>query len=292
MSYCVHCGVELANYHKKCPLCGTKVIDTTNVSSVTNTDYPEYVLYTKHSKSRANRLFIASILSLLSFLYALIPLLVDLLINKGISWSLIVFISVSLLWLGVAFPFFMEKPTFFRLFSYDTLASSIYLLLLNYLISGNLNWAKFTSLGLCILWVIMAGIFITDRIRTILPLKFYYILSSIIISVVFVLSINSETSLIYILLPINIMIFVLTLLSYFIVTAKIYDFLGLLVVILSDVSIFVVILNLILSKYLQGFYSLSWSIIVIIITIPLLATAFTIRKSKQLRKFISKKTHR
>jgi len=292
MSYCVHCGVELSDYHKKCPLCGTKVLDTNNVTSISNTDYPEYVLYTKHSKSRANRLFIATILSLLFFLYALIPFLIDFFINKSISWSLIVFISVSLLWVGVALPFFIEKPTFFRLFTYDSLASLIYLLILNYIISGNITWAKFTSLGLIIIWVILSGIFIPDRIRTILPLKFYYILSSIILSVIFVLFINCNMSLIFILIPLNTIIFVLTLLSYFIVTAKIYDFLGLLIVILSDISIFAVFLNLILSKQLQGNFSLSWSIIVLIITIPLLTTAFAVRKSKQLRKFISKKTHR
>ena len=27
MSYCVHCGVELADCEPKCPLCGTEVLD-------------------------------------------------------------------------------------------------------------------------------------------------------------------------------------------------------------------------------------------------------------------------
>ena len=27
MSYCVHCGVELADSEKRCPLCHTRVVD-------------------------------------------------------------------------------------------------------------------------------------------------------------------------------------------------------------------------------------------------------------------------
>ena len=291
MSYCVHCGVKLSNYHTNCPLCNTKVYNPNTKEVSGNTDYPEYIIHHKKDRKRANKLFTAIILSLLSFIYTIIPVLINLIINKKLSWSLIVLISITLLWFGIAFPFFNKNNTFFKLFTYDCIAITVYLLLLNYIISSNFLWSRFTTLAIFIVWIIMSGIFITNQIKKIIPLTFYYLLNSIIITFIFAFIFYNEISILYVLISINTLIFILTLLSYFIVIAKVYDFLGFIIVLLVDISIFALSLNLILSKHIQGYFNLNWSIIIIVITIPLIATTFSIRKGKQIKSFISKKLH-
>lgn len=291
MSYCVHCGVKLSNYHANCPLCNTKVFNP-NIKEISNNiDYPEYIIHQKTDRKRANKLFTAIILSLLSFIYAIIPVLLNLIISKQISWSLIVLMSITLLWFGITFPFFKKNNTFFRLFTQDSIAIIVYLLLLNYVISNNFLWSRFTTIAIIIVWVVMSGIFMTNKIKKVMPLTFYYLLNVIIMTFIFAFMFYNEISILYVLISVNILIFILTLLSYFVIIAKIHDFLGFLIVLLIDISIFAISLNLILSKYIQGYFNLNWSIIIIIITIPLIATAFSVRKGKQIRNFISKKLH-
>ena len=42
MSYCVNCGVELEKGAKKCPLCGTKVINPREIGDEHIHSYPVY----------------------------------------------------------------------------------------------------------------------------------------------------------------------------------------------------------------------------------------------------------
>ena len=42
MSYCVNCGVELEKGAKKCPLCGTEVINPNEINEERIHSYPVY----------------------------------------------------------------------------------------------------------------------------------------------------------------------------------------------------------------------------------------------------------
>ncbi|MBN2853424.1 MAG: hypothetical protein JXQ23_11880 [Clostridia bacterium] len=292
MSYCVQCGVELSDYHTECPLCHTKVVNPNSTEAVREKDYPDYRSLPVTGGKRANKIFTGIILSLLLFIYAIVPLFINLIVSRNITWSLYPLISVVLVWFGVAYPFFREKNSFFRLFTYDSLAVILYLLLLNFIISGNLLWARYACLSIIIVWVILSGIFIPEKIRAILPLTFYFILNAIIISVFFALFFDTELSIIRLLLPANVILFVLVILSYFIITSKVYDFLGLLMVLLSDITLFSISLDLLLTRFLQGSSSFTWSIIVVVATLPIIAIAHAIRKGKKIRSIVSKKLHR
>lgn len=292
MSYCVHCGVELSDYHKECPLCKTRVINPDSINKVSIQDYPQYRTLPVTGGKRANRVSVAIILSLLLFIYAIVPIFINLLVSRNVTWSLYSLISVTLVWFCVAYPFFREKNSFFRLFTNDSLAVIIYILLLNFIISGDFLWARYVCLSIIIIWVIMSGIFIPEKIRKILPLTFYFILNAIVISVFFALFFDTELSIIKLLLPINIILFVLVILSYFVITSKVYDFLGLLMVILSDVTLFSIALDLLLTRFINGSSSFTWSVFVIVVTLPLISTAHAIRKSKKIRNIVSRKLHR
>lgn len=292
MSYCVQCGVELAKYHQKCPICNTEVIYPNVEIDEVNTDYPDYHISLHSNKKRVNRYVTGFILSLQFFVYSLILLVIDLLTGDGITWSLIPLASLVLLWVTVAYPFFRKRNTFIRLFTYDCIAVLIYLLLLNYLISRNILWAQYTTLGILSVWVIVAGIFLTDRIRKFLPVTLYYCFCFIIISIAAFLVIENRISILHLAVPINLAALLLSILSYFIIRASGNNVITLIVMILVDISILSLVIDATILYYLRESFNLSWSIIVNAVTIPAFTTLLTIKKSREIRLFISKKLHR
>jgi hypothetical protein len=226
------------------------------------------------------------------FNYAAIVLIINLSINSAVTWSVIPVISIALAWYGVAYPFFRKRNTFFRLYTYDSLAVIIYLLALNLIISGNVAWAKYASLSVALVWSILAGFFITGRIRRFLPVTVFYILSAVVFFVSFAFAINNRLSAFKLVLPITGLILVASLLSYFIITARAGGLLGVLWVALIGASLVSIGLDAIISNYLLGYISLSWSLIVDAVTVPLFVTALTIKKSREIKAIISKKLHR
>ncbi|MBR6514256.1 MAG: hypothetical protein IKT46_05410 [Clostridia bacterium] len=84
MSYCVNCGVELAEYIKKCPLCSTEVINPNQPYDFANTPpYPEYEPITKQ------RVSIKTMLGILAVIFA-VPIAVCLvadLSDSMLTWS-------------------------------------------------------------------------------------------------------------------------------------------------------------------------------------------------------------
>lgn len=292
MSYCVKCGVELSEYNKECPLCETKSVCAEENEIKINTDYPDYRISPRKETKRVRHIFVGKILSVLFFDYAAIILILNIIINKKISWSVIPVISLALLWICVAYPFYRKRNSFFRLFTLDCIAVIIYLFALNYIILGNFIWAQIASMSIVLLWVIMAGFFIPERIRKILPVTLYYILSSVILFVVITLLIGNQLSIVQVVLPLTIILLVLSLVSYFVILARANDFLGMSSVILFDISVFCLALDMIIAHYLKGTIMPSWSIIVNIVTIPLFATIHTIKKSRELKAIISRKLHR
>lgn len=291
MSYCVHCGVKLSDYHKVCPLCKTPVINPNVSEYAFNKDYPQYRTRHKNERDASNKMFTAILLTMLLIIYSVIVFLLDILITKSVSWSLYPLSVFALLWVGVAFPFFRKRNTFFTLFSIDCLAVTVFLLVLNLIISQNLIWSQFTTLSIALVWFIMLGIFNPDRVKKVLPIAFYYILGGIVLTISFVLLLSSHMSLFQLLIPINLVIFILAILSYFIVTSIVHDSLGLIMVLLFDISIFCISVNLLISKYLYDIASLNWSLFVIIVALPLIAILHVIRKGKKLRKFINRRLH-
>lgn len=292
MSYCVQCGVELSDYHKECPLCNTLVVNPTGVTYTFNTDYPDYRVISTSDVRRVKRYVTGTILSVLFFVYSVITLIIDVLVSKSVTWSLIPITSLALLWITVAYPFFRRRNSFFRLFTYSSIAVILYLLSLNYILSQDFIWSRYTTVSIMIVWVVIAGIFITDRIRKFLPVTIFYSICTVILSIAMFLFIDNRFPILNIALPIGIAFFILSFISYFVVKAASGGTLVLLIVLLVSVSILCIVIDATVYNHILGKLGLTWSIIVNAVTIPIISVLFSIKKGKELRLMISKKLHR
>lgn len=84
MSYCVHCGVELADSEHECPLCGTPVYDPSSPTRLGHAPFP-----TPREKEtpevKTSGVFL--ILTFIFMLPLLLSLVCDLSISGRVSWS-------------------------------------------------------------------------------------------------------------------------------------------------------------------------------------------------------------
>lgn len=136
MSYCVNCGVRLAESEALCPLCETPVVNPRAARSEDGyTPYPPRV-----ETQRVNGSFIA----FLGFLILLIPIVVtfvcDLLGDFTISWSLYVAGAAIMLFIFVFVPMFFKKPLVYLFIAMDGCAVSLYLALIAWMNGGILSW--------------------------------------------------------------------------------------------------------------------------------------------------------
>lgn len=292
MSYCVQCGVKLSDYHEKCPLCSTEVINPNKPPLRANTDYPDYHVVNEKENKRVKHYVTGIILSLQAVVYSLLVFLLDWLTGDGITWSLIPIISLALIWITVAYPFFRKKNTFFRLFTYDSIALAVYIMLLNLIISGNFQWARYVAVCILLVWVIIAGIFLTDKIRKVVPITIYYIIATVIITFISLSFIEQKTVILQLGLPIMISFFVLSLISYFIIKGSSGGILTFFTLLLVSSTIQCAIIDLTIYYNANASFGLTWSLIVAVVALPLAATLFGIKRSNELYALLSRKLHR
>ena len=292
MSYCVQCGVKLSDYHEKCPLCGTEVINPNNPVARANSDYPDYHVINESEKKPIKHYVTGMILSIQAFVYSVVVFIVDWLTGDGISWSVIPILSLALIWWSVAYPFFRRKNTFFRLFTYDSAAVIVYTIILNLFLSHNFIWSRYVAVGVLFVWIIIAGIFLTDKIRKVFPITIYYILSAVLLSFAALAFVEQKMMILRMGLPIIISFFVISLISYFLIKSTAESILSIFTVLLVAVTLLCVITDLSLQYNINNIFKLTWSLIVIVVTIPSAATLLGIKKSKELYAMISRKLHR
>jgi len=238
------------------------------------------------------RLFAGTIVSFISTIYIIILLLINYLVNGQISWSLIPVVSLIYIWFVVAFPLLRPGQTFFRLFTYDSFASALFLLALNLIISGNISWSKFAAPAIIFIWIIMAGIFISDRVKKWIPMIIYYILASILFTVLYALMLTNNNVIVHLILPIYASVLVISLLSFFMIKALIFDITSFLAIVFFNVAILAFVVDMVVSHFLTHSFNPTWSIFVLCALIPLSLGGILLRKIKQLRSFVAKKFHR
>ena len=293
MSYCVHCGVKLADYHETCPLCNTKVLNPNTKVDPQTRDFPKYREHLK-SKNPDNmkRLFAGTIISFIVTIYIIILLLVNYLVDGQISWSLIPAVSLVYVWFVVAFPLLRPGQTFFRLYTYDSFATALFLLALNLIISGNIAWSKFAAPAIIFVWIIMAGIFISDRVKKWIPMIIYYILASILFTVLYAFMLTNNNVIVHLILPIYVSVLVITLLSFFMIKALIFDITSFLAILFANVALLAFVVDMTVSHFLTQSFNPTWSILVLCALIPLSLVGLLMRNIKKLRSFIARKFHR
>ena len=135
MSYCVNCGVELADSEKRCPLCDTEVINPKKPWRE-----PESFPYPRHLepvRERANRVFFASVASLILCVPAAVTLLCDLLPDGELTWSGLVAGALALVFVWFLVPLYCRRYYLLRLIALDCAAALAYLKLIEYAVRGH-----------------------------------------------------------------------------------------------------------------------------------------------------------
>ncbi len=142
MSYCVNCGVELADSEKHCPLCQTDVINP-NAPWQEPAERP----YSRHVDTmlrRIDRRYFAALTALLLSIPCIITVLLDILTGGGLTWAAYVIGAVAVIYVVVLLPFFFRKYHAVIFLGADCAAVLLYLLFIETMNGG--SW--FMPLGL------------------------------------------------------------------------------------------------------------------------------------------------
>lgn len=136
MSYCVHCGVELAPSEKACPLCRTPVLNP-----VCPWEKPEKMPYPdrvedimRHIDLKYGRRLAMMVLLIPS----LVVLAVNLLSSHTVSWSLYVIGALACLYTWGLVPFFYRFKRPYAYITLDFIMLALYLLLIALMTDGML----------------------------------------------------------------------------------------------------------------------------------------------------------
>lgn len=153
---CPNCGVILDEGLEVCPLCKA---GPEEVPAESTELYASDILHLSEKKSRIHLWELSAILA---FSAALICIIVDMVIIKGLDWSLYAVTSIAGLWLFItAFAFLLKRPFLLGLsLSLITLA----MLIIFDLLSPPLSW--FVSIGLPVslsFWILFAIFLFTVR---------------------------------------------------------------------------------------------------------------------------------
>lgn len=146
MSYCVHCGVELAASEPCCPLCGVPVQDPLSPPADAPPLYPRPPGgYTLRTSARNAAGIVAVLLLLIPFLTVLAC---DLSITGSVTWSRYVVLFFPLTVALTVPPLFIRrnKGLFYILIAMVTLTGSLYAL--NAMLPG--DWFFSFALPVCI----------------------------------------------------------------------------------------------------------------------------------------------
>lgn len=137
MSYCVNCGVRLAQSEPKCPLCGVEVINPASPWQKPATrPYPEYLETVVHFVDKRYFSILAAVLMLIP---AAVCLAVDLLTSGGILWSGYVIGAILTLIVIVLLPLWHGKRWWQAYLLADAAAVLGYLFYIN-LQTGGREW--------------------------------------------------------------------------------------------------------------------------------------------------------
>jgi hypothetical protein len=142
MSYCVNCGVELADSEKRCPLCQVEVMNP-RAPWVEPTERP-YPHHLDNLMRRIDRRYFATLAGLLLIIPCVITLLLDLILGGGITWSAYPMGAAALVFIFVFLPFYFKKYHTLAFLSADCAAVLLYLLFIERMNGG--HW--FLRLGL------------------------------------------------------------------------------------------------------------------------------------------------
>ena len=86
-------------------------------------------------------------------------------------------------------------------------------------------------------------------------------------------------------------VLILSILSFFLIKAMIFDIYKFLAVLFANIALLSFAVDMIVSKFLQGSFEPTWSLLVLVALIPLSLVGFLMRNLRTVRSFIAKKFH-
>lgn len=138
MSYCVNCGVELAEGERVCPLCQTEVVNPKKPWTEPSVrPYPRQVEVIVH---HVDRQFAAALLGLELLIPILVTLLCDLLPDGRVSWSAYVLGAVAMVMIWVLIPLAARRYHWLLFLSLDGLSAACFLGAICHVAGGHWFW--------------------------------------------------------------------------------------------------------------------------------------------------------
>jgi len=156
MSYCVHCGVKLADYETRCPLCETEVIDPNRTKVITEPTYQDRM---DINGKKLNKRFLIMLISLALLIPVAVIAVIDLVFSSGLTWAFYVFGAMLIIWTFIVFPIYFEEKSPYLYLAADLAVSSLYILMLSWL-NSSVKWLMsialplILSVGLCVFLII------------------------------------------------------------------------------------------------------------------------------------------
>lgn len=141
MSYCVECGVRLADSEAVCPLCNTKVINPNNPSGSTTADRP-YPSNIEQQITGLKRRELAWVLMFFLLLPVGATVIIDLLTGSSpfaLNWSLIVIGAGALLGVWILVPLLFSHINLYAAIAVDFLAVAGFLAIIA-VYAGSWEW--------------------------------------------------------------------------------------------------------------------------------------------------------
>lgn len=146
MSYCVHCGVQIADYEKSCPLCGTPVIDPQR----TMQGEPLFIDRMDLTAHRINRTFVATLVFAVMLIPFAITAILDFILSVQLTWAFYVLGAEGCFGIFFLVPFLYPRANPYWFALTDTAAAAAYLLLIAALNHG-ISWYFVLGLPLVLL---------------------------------------------------------------------------------------------------------------------------------------------
>lgn len=134
MSYCVHCGVELADSESSCPLCGTPVIDPSRLTADAMPAFPK-----EEDRRPINHRFAARLISIFLVVPVLVTVAVDLFTEQGLTWSLYVLSGALYICSFIVFPIAWPKLSPYIHIAVAGVSTALYLIAIH-LATGASGW--------------------------------------------------------------------------------------------------------------------------------------------------------
>lgn len=160
MSYCVHCGVKIADYEKSCPLCGTPVIDPNRIVQ----GEPLFIDRMDLTEHRINRTFIATLVFVLLLVPFAVTAILDFVLSVQLTWAFYVLGAEGCFGVFFLLPFLFPKASPYWFAIADAAAAAAYLLLIAAL-TGGMGWYFTLGFPLAMLsgWFAVLSLFIARQ---------------------------------------------------------------------------------------------------------------------------------